>query len=93
MAYMEILYVTTTITIGNGRKTPFCHAPWLEGIKLVEVALILSSSKRKNWMVAQDLHGNAWVGKVDLEQNFSMEHLSQFVELWTKLPTSRERGG
>jgi hypothetical protein len=23
------------------------------------------------------------VGKVDLEQDFSMAHLSQFVELWT----------
>jgi hypothetical protein len=28
------------------------------------------------------LHGNAWVDKVDLEQDFTMEHLSQFVELW-----------
>jgi hypothetical protein len=57
-----------------------CTLAW--GRKPIEVApLIFSSSKRKNWKVTQALHGNAWVDKVDLEQDFTMEHLSQFVEL------------
>jgi hypothetical protein len=28
---MEIFYAATTITLDNGRKTPFWQAPWLEG--------------------------------------------------------------
>jgi hypothetical protein len=81
---MDIVYVATTIMVGNGNKTPFLYAPWIEWRKSIEVApLVFSSSKRKNWKVTQALYGNTWVGKVDLEQDFSMEHLSQFVELWT----------
>jgi hypothetical protein len=32
--------------------------------------------------VAEDFHGNAWVDKVDLERDFTMKHLSQFMKLW-----------
>jgi hypothetical protein len=28
---MEIFYASTSITLGNGKKTPFWHAPWLNG--------------------------------------------------------------
>jgi hypothetical protein len=31
------------------------------------------------------LKDNAWVGKVDLGEIFSMEHLTQFVELWVSI--------
>jgi hypothetical protein len=80
---MEIFYAATTTMVDNGKKTTFWYEPWLGGRKPIEVApLIFSSSKRKNWKIAQALHGNAWVDKVDLEQDFTMENLSQFVELW-----------
>jgi hypothetical protein len=28
---MDLFYGATTIILGNGNKTPFWHAPWLEG--------------------------------------------------------------
>jgi hypothetical protein len=61
---MEIFYAATTITVGNGNKTPFWHAPWLWGQKPDIVPLIFSFSKSKHWKVDQVLHGNAWVDKV-----------------------------
>jgi hypothetical protein len=80
---MEFFYTATSIKVGNGKKTPFWQAPWLGGRKPIDIApLIFASSKRKNWKVAQALNGNAWISKVDLEKGFSMDHLSQFVDLW-----------
>jgi hypothetical protein len=81
---MEIFYAATTITLGNGRKTPFRHAPWLEGRKPIEIApLIYALSKRKNWKVSQAMDEDAWVEKTDLGRPFTMEHFSQYVELWS----------
>jgi hypothetical protein len=79
---MDIFYADTTSMVGNSKKTPFWHAPWLGGWgEPTQVApLIFSTSKRKNRKVAQALHGNAWVGNVDLDPDFSMEHFPQFVE-------------
>jgi hypothetical protein len=74
---MEILYAATIITVGNGKKTPFSHGPWLGGQKPIDIAP--SPSELES---GQTLHGNAWVRNVDLEQDFSIEQLSQFVELW-----------
>jgi hypothetical protein len=36
------------ITLGNGKRTPFCNAPRLDGRKLKEIVpLIFESSKRR----------------------------------------------
>jgi hypothetical protein len=46
---MDIFSAVTTITLGNGKKTPFWQAPWLHGMKPIEIApLIFEASKRKN---------------------------------------------
>jgi hypothetical protein len=46
---MQIFYAATSITIGNGMKTPFWHAPWLNGRSPKDIApTIFESSKRKN---------------------------------------------
>jgi hypothetical protein len=37
---MEIFYAATAITLGNGRKTPFWHAPWVHGRMPKDIALI-----------------------------------------------------
>jgi hypothetical protein len=85
---MDIFYAATSITVGNGKKTPFWHAPWLGGRKPIDIApLIFNSSKRKNWKVAQALNDRAWIAKIDLGKPFTADHLRQFVELWTLLNT------
>jgi hypothetical protein len=38
--------------------------------------------KRKNWKVAQALHEDEWITKLAGDVTLSMEHLSQFVQLW-----------
>jgi hypothetical protein len=44
----EIFYATTTISVGNRRKTPFWDAPWLQGRKPKEITpLIYASSESK----------------------------------------------
>jgi hypothetical protein len=46
---MDIFYAATTTTLGNGQKSPFWQAPWLDGRKPTEIApLIFAKSKRKN---------------------------------------------
>jgi hypothetical protein len=37
----------------------------------------------KNWSVSKALHNNAWIEKINLEAHFSLENLSQFIELWS----------
>ena len=46
---LNFLYTSTTITIGNGAKTPFWDSPWLLGRKPKDIApLIHEASKRTN---------------------------------------------
>jgi hypothetical protein len=49
---MAIFYAATTITVGNGAKTPFWHAPWIDGHAPIDISpLIFESSKRKKCTV------------------------------------------
>jgi hypothetical protein len=60
---MEIFYAATTIILGNGRKTSFWHAPWLNRLMPKYIApKKFELCKRKNWKVAQALfHEDAWI--------------------------------
>jgi hypothetical protein len=79
---MNIFYAATNITVGNGHKTLFWHAPWLHGRKPIDIApLIYACSKRKNWTICQALSNGAWTKKVVLGPNFTLDHITQFVEL------------
>ena len=79
-----MFYAATTITVGNGLKTPFWHAPWLEGRKPKDIApLIFECSSAKNCSVQNALLGADWVNKVRLDENFTTAHFSQFVNLWS----------
>jgi hypothetical protein len=83
---MALFYASTTIMLGNGRKTPFWHAPWLGGRAPIDIApLIYDISKRKKCMVAKAIADGAWVDCINMDGNFSMDHLSQFVDLWTQI--------
>jgi hypothetical protein len=80
---MKIFYAATTITLGNGCKTPFWHAPWLDGKMPKDIApKIFEICKRKKRKVAQALHNDEWIKKLVGDVTLSIEHLSQFVQLW-----------
>jgi hypothetical protein len=65
---MEIFYSATTLTLGNGRKTPFWHAPWHQGARPKDIApTIYEICKRKNRKVAQALHDGEWIRKLSAE--------------------------
>lgn len=83
---MELFYAATTISVGDGAKTHFWEAPWLEGRKPMEIApLIYASSSRKNWSIRQALSDDAWIHKIKLDEDFTMQHLFEFVDLSTLL--------
>jgi hypothetical protein len=80
---MEIFYAATIISLGDDRKTSFWNAPWLGGKSPKDVApKIFDLCKRKKWTVAQALHDNEWITKLSTEVTISIEHLTQFVQLW-----------
>jgi hypothetical protein len=80
---MDIFYAATSITIGNGAKTPFWHAPWLDGRKPKDIApLIFQISSHKKSKVAQAMKNNIWTSRIALGNNFTLEHLSQCAHLW-----------
>lgn len=41
------------------------------------------ASVRKKWKIKEALSDDAWVSKVKLSENFTLEHIRQFVALWT----------
>jgi hypothetical protein len=83
---MEIFYAATTISLGNGRKTPFLHAPWLNGLMPEDIApKMFDICKRKKWSVAQALHEDEWIRKLAIDATTSIDHLTQFVQLWVRI--------
>ncbi|KAK1649450.1 hypothetical protein QYE76_067255 [Lolium multiflorum] len=56
--------------------------------KPIDVApLIYAVSKRKNWKVSHAMNGEAWISKITLDASFSLDHFSQFVDLWSLIST------
>jgi hypothetical protein len=83
---MDLFYASTTITIGDGAKTHFWEAPWLNGLKPKDIApLIFDASSRKNWTIPQALLNNAWVRKIKMDEDFTVQHVFEFVDLCTRL--------
>jgi hypothetical protein len=83
---LDIFYAATYIKIGNGSKTSFLVARWVQRRYPKETApLIFAISKRKFCKVNQAMEDNVWVGKVVLGENFSLEHWTQYVELCASL--------
>jgi hypothetical protein len=41
--------------------------------------------KRKNWSVAQALHEDEWIRKLAINATASIDHLTQFVQLWANI--------
>ncbi|KAE8770164.1 Serine carboxypeptidase-like 18 [Hordeum vulgare] len=45
--------------------------------------LIFEASTRKDWKVKDVLLNDAWISKIKLTINFTVEHIRQFINLWT----------
>jgi hypothetical protein len=72
--------------VGNGEKTPFWKAPWLNGVKPIDIApLIYEISTRKNWKVNKAMSNRGWISKIKLDMVFSIQHIRQYISLWLKL--------
>jgi hypothetical protein len=83
---MDLFYASTTIVVGNGKKTPFWKAPWLNGIKPIDIApLIYKISTRKNWKVNKAMSNHGWISKINLDAVFTIQHIRQYISLWVKL--------
>lgn len=83
---LNFFYASTTITVGNGAKTPFWDSPWLLGRKPKDIApLIHEASSWKNWKVREALRENAWILKIRPPTVVSVEHIRQFFTLWMLL--------
>ena len=82
----NLFYASTTIMVGDGNLTSFWEAPWLGGLKPRDIApQIFAVSKTKKWCIKKALENNAWVHKITLDENFSHDHLTQFVDIWIQL--------
>jgi hypothetical protein len=80
---LDIFCAATTITVGNGAKTPFWHAPWVDGRAPIDIApLIFESSKRKKCTVSQAITEGAWMRNINALETFTWDHITQFIELW-----------
>ncbi|KAM0838878.1 hypothetical protein ACQ4PT_060692 [Festuca glaucescens] len=89
---MDLFYASTTITLGNGEKTPFWKSPWLNGSRPIDIApLIYNISTRKNWNVKKAMSNNGWISKIKMDVEFSIEHIRQYISLWSKLEEATVR--
>ena len=62
---LNFFYACTTITVGNGARTPFWDSPWLLGRKPRDIApLIYEASSRKRWKAREALKESAWILKI-----------------------------
>lgn len=83
---LNFFYASTTITVGNGAKTPFWESPWLLGRKPKNIApLIFEVSSRKKWKVREAIKHNAWMLKIKPPTVISVEFITQFFTLWMLL--------
>jgi hypothetical protein len=83
---MDLFYASTTIYLGNGVKTPFWTAPWINGCKPLDIApRIYTISIRKKWNVKKALHNNAWISKINTKVEITFEHIRQYISLWVNL--------
>ena len=80
-----LFYASSHIIIGNGARAPFWDSPWINGVAPLDLApLIFDISSRKKWKVREAMHGDAWLEKIRLPMDWTMEHITQIVTLWAR---------
>jgi hypothetical protein len=82
---MHLFNAATRVTLGDGHKASFWSSSWLHGQCLQAIApQIFEVSKRKKACVHDALYDSRWIADISVE-NFSVEHITQFVMLWELL--------
>jgi hypothetical protein len=75
-----IFFSSTTILIGDGRKTPFWEAKWIYGVSLKDLAPSLYKAARfKRRNVAMEMQNNNWIKNIGEINNSAL--LDEYVLL------------
>jgi hypothetical protein len=60
--------------------------PGLEGMKPKDIApSIFAILKRKNFMVNKGMNQDFWISKIKTNAGITLQHLTEFVDLWTRV--------
>jgi hypothetical protein len=79
-----LFFSSTTISVGNGKCTPFWEARWLQGMAPKELAPSLFQVTRfKNRTVHAELHNQSWIR--NLKSIDSATQVEEFVLLFMSL--------
>ena len=78
----NLFNAATRVTVGDGLKASFWGSSWLDGLPAKVIAPdLFTASKRKNRKVQDALTDYKWISDLDVS-NFTVNHISQFVQLW-----------
>jgi hypothetical protein len=81
-----IIPLGTAITIRDRRIASFWHSPWLGLTKPKDIApSIFAISSRKNFTDNKGLLQDFWIVKLNIRDGLSINQVSKFVDLWTKI--------
>ena len=82
----NIFAASTKVEVGSGDKASFWHSSWLDGRRPKDWApLIFGLSKTKVFSVHKGLENDFWVSQINTQDGLTVEHISQFVNLWRAL--------
>jgi hypothetical protein len=80
---MDLFYAAIEVTIGDGRKASFWHAPWLSGLKPKDIApSIFSISKRKKCLIREAMQDAKWISRIPRYDCCTPMGLSQAFGFW-----------
>ena len=72
----------TKVTVGDGHKASFWGSSWLDGLSPKSIAPeLFAASRRKNRRVHDALLNYNWISDLSVD-NFTAEHISQYLHLW-----------
>ena len=81
----DLFNAATSVTIGDGMVARFWSSSWLNGISPKALASkVFEASKKKNRSVQNALDNLNWVADISVQQ-FTTQHISQFITLWDSL--------
>ena len=81
----DLFNAATIVTVGDGRTASFWSSSWLNGTTPKSIApKIFEASKKKKRCVKDALNNLTWVADIAVN-DFTLEHMAQFVSLWEHL--------